>query len=170
MLTYLQRWKVVNALYHLGRNRDLKAWVPEHDLIIWISGQDYKTHIGDDSKFDRIKFRFWYWFFRVKTHDQLSQKIRNVIYDCENIEPKLIRRTNGDDGISDHLCLSPRGMEVYAISHLIGKVLGNSWIKTIGTAIIVAYLVNHFIDKVNEVRPQTIQINGQETTIPQPPR
>lgn len=167
MLTFLQRWKVVNALYHLARKRDMVVWVPEHDLCAWISGTDLATHVGPDTNLDRLTFRFWYFFFRVKDHEQLYQKIRNIIYDCENIEPKWIKRTKGDNGISDHISLSPRGNEVYAFSYL---WLTSGPAQKVWTAILAGLVVAFAtwrIEQIIPTEPQKVQIElmGTPATI-----
>lgn len=118
MWNYLHRWKVANALHHLGRKHGMVVWVPEYQLCAWVSGIDMKTHIGIETSWEKLRYKFWYWYFKVENHDQLFQKIHNVLYDMEHIEPAWIRRTKGDDGISDQVALSPRGNEIYAFSHL----------------------------------------------------
>ncbi len=156
MLTYLQRWKVVNALYHLSRSRDLQIWLPEHDLCAWISGSNMRTHAGPDTFFQKLKFRWWYFFFRVSNHDQLYQKIRNVVHQCERIN--WIERTKGDDKISDYIALSWRGEEVYPISHLI---FGVYYARTIWTGVMVGLLVWFTIVQVEKIiprEPQRVQI------------
>lgn len=118
MWNYLHRWKVANALYHLGRRYEMVVWVPEYQLCAWISGVDMKTHTGPDTFLERLRYAFWYRYFKVKNHDQLFQKIHNILYDMEHIQPAWVKRTKGDDGISDYVALAPRGNEVYAFSHL----------------------------------------------------
>lgn len=118
MLAYLHRWKVINALYHLARRRDKVVWVEEHDLCISISGQDIYTHKGKDTFCERLRFRFWYCFFRVENHEQLFQKVRNIIQHCETPYIDWIKRTKGDN-ISDCIALTPRGEDNYAITSLI---------------------------------------------------
>ncbi len=160
MLTFLQRWKVANALYHLGRHRDMKVWIPEHDLCEWIAGGDiWKDSAWGKTPFIRnLKYRFWYFFFRVKSHDQLYQKIKNVIYDCEHIEPAWVRRTTGNNGISDHLCLSPRGNEVYAVSYL---WLTSGPAQKIWIGVLVGLLIwfaTWRIERITPSEPQKIQV------------
>jgi hypothetical protein len=167
ILTFLQRWKVANALYHLGRHRDMKVWVPEHDLCEWIAGGDiWKDSAWGPTPFLRNwRYKFWYFFFRVKNHEQLYQKIGNVIYDCEHIEPSWIRRTKGD-----HLCLSPKGNEVYAISYL---WLTSNPSRAIWTGVLIGLLIwfaTWRIERIMPSTPQKIQVeyvNGPNATVHQ---
>jgi len=123
------------------------------------------THSGPDTFLERMQFRFWYFFFQVNNHDQLFQKIGNVIYDCENIEPKWIRRTNGDDGISDYLCLSPRGNEVYPISYL---WLTSDPAQKVWTAVLAGLVIWFATWRVEQIipdEPQRIQVEYVSQTI-----
>jgi hypothetical protein len=123
-------------LHRLTRRRDLVVWVEENDLCVWISGQDIKTSQMRDSLWDKLWFKFWYWFFEVHNHNQLYQKIQNIIFALESTEVHWIRREKKSTGeISDHLALSPEGEEVYEVTSLI---FSTDFMKKIWTGIIVA--------------------------------
>jgi len=166
MLTFLQRWKVLNALYHLTKHRDGQVWVAEHDLCEWIAGTDIRTHRGKTTFFENSRYRFSYFLFRVRDHAELYQKIRNVIYDCEHVDPVLIRRTKGDNGISDHLCLSPRGNEVYAISYFWLTSVPAQKVWTAILAGLVIWFTTWRVEQIIPTQPQKVQIElSQPTTL-----
>jgi hypothetical protein len=145
MWTYLQRWQAVNSLYHLQRKRDNVRWVQEHDLCAYIGGIDIVTHKGGDIALTNFRARVAYWFWGVRSHDELYRTIRNTIQDCEDKDVNWIARIYDKNAVSYYLNLTPRGREIYPYSHLLGKFFGNYYVKWIVTGLIVWILANHII-------------------------
>lgn len=146
MRTYLHRWFVINRLYHLTRKRGGVVWVEEHDLCAWLSGQDIETHGGADTVLDRIKFRLAYWFFGVKNHSKLYNKISNVVAHCESSEVNWIKSSKGNDAVSKYIALSPKGEENYALSSLIFGDISN--IRKLVLAVLLIPAVAHWLPAI----------------------
>jgi hypothetical protein len=143
MWTYLQRWQVVNSLYHLQRTRDNTRWVQEHDLCAYIGGTDINTSHGD-TVLSKMRARLSCWFFKVRSYDELYQEIRNIIYDCQDKNVNWIVKEQDKNSISPYLNLTARGREIYPYSHLIGIFFGNYYVKWITIAFIVWILAYRF--------------------------
>ena len=146
MWTYLQRWQVVNSLYHLQRKRGGVRWVQEHDLCAWIWGTDMSTSFWDENNFlFKIRGRLCCFFFGVSNINDLYTKIRNIINECEDVNVNWILRAKQKGTVSDYLNLTTRGWEVYPYSHLLGIFFGNYYVKWITTLIIV-YILTHYLN------------------------
>ena len=144
MWTYLQRWQVINCLYHFQMKRGGVRWAQEHDLIAWIGGSDLRTQLRD-TFLSSARAHLSYFFFGVKNHNDFFIKIRNIINECEDRDVNwIIREPKGKDGISDYLNLTARGRAVYAYSHLVGLLLENYYIKYGITSFVIWLLATHF--------------------------
>lgn len=141
MWNYLQRWQVVNCLHQLQKKSGGVAWIEEYKLVAFIAGSDLNTSLDKESLFGRMRFRLSCFFFGVKTADDLFTKVKNLLYDCENVG-WIVREKNTIHGISDFLNSTTRGREIYWYDHLVGIVFSNKYIEWVTKALIAYWLIH----------------------------
>ena len=138
--TYLQRWWVINRLYHY-RELQKQDWVQEERFLWWIVGIDIEIAISEaltrqnnwkrrKAFITRYLFGSDHWENDFSTSDNgIRGKIQTVIRDCENNTiAYIIRRQAGNNGGFDYreqLNLQPRGKEDYAFSSLVYNALAS---------------------------------------------
>ncbi len=167
MKFYLRRWWIVNRLYHFTRGVG-SIWVDEQNFIDWVIGKSvsekpvYWYRLPPSyNLIHRLGSKFLLDFREEKTR---RREVRNLVAECEDKrvgwierpEPEFIELLDGrkiqknNDGIT----VSVLGIEKYAVSHLINRILSNSWVRAIGTGVIVALVVWYTTERVNNLIPK----------------
>lgn len=138
-------------------------WVDESSFIAWVSGLDVTNNnlMGTNGGWFEVpqcsalyKW-FIFWLYNCKNWDSFYTEIRNCIWECT--EKDWIKRKSGD--AIPHINLATIGMEKYAVTSLVGVVLGNSWIKAIGVSVITlitSYLITTYALK--EIRTTVVEL------------
>lgn len=148
MWTYLQRWQMVNSLYHYRQKIDGVSWTGEHELICWVGVRELDTAVESNTPLTRLRRLLVCWFFGVKDFDSFTTKARKLIDDCCGEELHWITRRKGWNSPFPSLNLSVRGEEIYPYSHLIGNVFGNSYVK-LAFGLITAWLIGNHLITIN---------------------
>ncbi len=164
MKTYLRRWWLVNRLYHFTRVIGNK-FVDKNLFVRWMVGEEIST-IPD----------VWYsppptynLIHKLGTKFLMGKKKRaleidRLIEECANDQVAWVSKpqdfvfkdplTSQEVTIpSNNIAVSVAGLEVYAVSNLVGLFFGNGWVRTIGTGITIALIVWYVTDRVKEVVP-----------------
>lgn len=132
MKTYLRRWWIINRLYHFIAERGGERWFKESDFCAWIGGTDLKTELAFDAS-GNFRTNNVSWLYRkilsllynARNYNTLFSEIRNDLQQCA--DKQWIKRENQNGVV--YVNLDTIGMEKYAVSSLVGIVLGNEYVK-----------------------------------------
>ena len=69
------------------------------------------------------------WLFEEKSFDDSLNRVRETIDECTHEDVGLITRHNGG-WVFPNLKLTVRGKEMYSVTYLISRFLGNAYVKT----------------------------------------